>query len=79
MEGLLIIGIFIYVGYLLMGDNCDHDWIYYNDIHKCVKCGKEEKHDYQWVEKDAWADKNIDTYTVRECSICGANGAWDND
>jgi len=79
MDGLIIIGVIIYGIYYMLGGNCDHDWVYYNDIHKCTKCKKSEKHTYELVERDAWADKDIDTYTVMECTVCGCNAAWDND
>jgi len=79
MEGLIILGLIVYGIYALMGGSCDHDWTYYNDVHVCTKCRKSEKHTFQTVERDAWADKNIDTYTVTECVVCGCNADIDND
>ena len=79
MEGLIILGLIIYGIYSLMGESCEHEWIPYNYEHVCSKCGKSEGHDYQNVTRDAWADENIDTYTVTECRVCGCNQAYDND
>lgn len=83
MEGLLILGFIIWgVVSLFSNSKCKdgHDWTYDNYRHYCVKCGKEGKHDFTYVEYDDWTSKNpLATYTTSECSVCGCNHAWDND
>ncbi len=79
MEGLIVLGLIIWgVVSLFSNNKCKdgHDWVSYNDIHSCAKCGKEEKHDYTYMEEDHWAGG---TYARFGCSVCGCNHAWDND
>ena len=79
MEALILLGVIVFIFMKLSNDDCEHNWIPDNSTHTCSKCGKSEGHNYEVITHDAWADENIDTYTVLGCSICGCDHSIDND